>query len=174
MHIVTDRDEAQRLLRLYVRDHDGASAGGVRLVHRCHQSNRGTAFESGLAELDTAIRQDRAELSKILQQLRVRPSRPRQALAWCAATAGGLKLNGHLLTYSPLSRVVEIEALSAAVTAKLCLWTALADLSTTDGRLDESTINRLQHDARTQLDSLAGMHRRATGIAFANDEEPRH
>jgi hypothetical protein len=105
---VPDNSEAHRLLRLYLRDHDGASAGGVRLVERSHRSNEGTVFEAGFAALRTAIGQDQAELRMILQQLRIRPSRPRRVIAWCAATAGVLKLNGHLLTYSPLSRVVEI------------------------------------------------------------------
>ena len=78
----------------------------------------------------------------------------------------------HPLQYSPLSRVVEIEALSAAVMAKSRLWEALADLSRTAGQLDESTIARLQQRARTQLEALAEMHRAATEIAFAHDDGP--
>lgn len=85
---VTENQEAHRLLGRYVRDHHGASAGGVRLVQRCLRSNEGTAFEPGLAALDTAIRQDRDELTTILHQLRVRPSTPRQVLAWGAAIVG--------------------------------------------------------------------------------------
>jgi hypothetical protein len=68
-------DETDRLFRLYLCDHDGASAAGVRLVQRSHRSNVGTAFEAGLAELETNIREDQAELSAILKKMHISPSR---------------------------------------------------------------------------------------------------
>ena len=76
-------------------------------------------------------------------------------------------MNGHLFSYSPLSRVLELEALSSAVMAKLSLWITLGDRSTADRRLDESKLLTLQRRARSQLDSLAELHRTAAEIAFA-------
>lgn len=166
------RDEAQRLLGLYLRDHDAAGTSGSRLVHRCRQANRGTAFEPGLSALEEAVGRDRQALASILQQLHVPPSRVKHALMWFAATAGALKLNGHLVTYSPLSRVFELEALFAAVNAKLCLWNTLLDLSTTDTRLDTGAIANLQLSARAQLEAIAAMHRDATVRAFVPEDVP--
>jgi hypothetical protein len=120
-----------------------------------------------------AIVQDQTELSEILVALDVEPSRMKQALAWIAATAGVVKLNRRLYSYSPLSRVEETEALSAAVTAKLCLWKTLGELAASDERLDASAIAHLQERARRQLASLADMHRDAASIAFAMASEPR-
>jgi hypothetical protein len=163
-----DIDDARRLLHLYLQDHEAASVGGVRLAQRCHRSNRGTEFESALAELDTAIREDRSKLRAILRQIGTSPNRPKRVLAWCAATAGRLKLNGRLVSYSPLSRLVEIEALTAAVTAKLCLWNTLADPSIPDRRLDEGMILRLQQRAVSQLGLLTLLHRDAADVVFTN------
>lgn len=44
-----------------------------------------------------------------------------------AERLGRLKLNGRLRGYSPLSRVLELEGLAAAVGAKLQLWNALEE-----------------------------------------------
>ena len=47
---------------------------------------------------------------------------------WGAEKLGRLKLNGRLLGYSPLSRVVELEALVLGVRGKLSLWLALQEI----------------------------------------------
>jgi uncharacterized protein with NAD-binding domain and iron-sulfur cluster len=113
-----------------------------------------------------ATRNAAAQWGKRLKEMHISPSRTKEALTWLAATVGGLKLNGHVVTYSPLSRVVEIEALSAAVTAKLRLWMTLADMSRATARFDDELIARLQERAHAQLDALATMHRSATALAF--------
>jgi hypothetical protein len=158
------------LLHRYLRHHDGASAGGVRLIERSCTSNRGTEFEVGLNEMAAAIHQDQADLRGMLVRLGVRPSRTRRTIAWFAASAGAMKLNGRLLTYSPLSRVVELETLSSAVSEKLGLWRALADEVVREPRLDEADLTRLQGRACVQLEALARLHREATATAFV--EEP--
>ena len=61
---------------------------------------------------------------------------------------------------------LEIEALAAAVTAKLRLWMTLADMSRAAARFDDELIARLQERAHAQLDALATMHRSATALAF--------
>src|SRR5882672_5292255 len=84
-------DEGDRLLRIYLTDHDGASSGGVQLVRRCRKANRDTVFAPGLATLDTEIREDQGELRQILQRLGVTPSRTKRAAAWSGATLGRVK-----------------------------------------------------------------------------------
>ena len=161
---VSRPDDARHLLELYLQDHYAGSAGGVRLIERSRESNAGTAFEPGLARLDDEIHHDQVELRKIMEHLAIEPSKLKEAVAWGAATLGGL--NGRLTTYSPLSRVVELEALTAAVSAKLCLWMTLGNLADEEERVDKVTLTRLRDAARAQLDRLAEMHRDATRIAF--------
>jgi len=162
--------EIERLLRIYLVDHDGASSGGVRLANRSRKSNKHTIYASPLATLATEIREDQAELRRILESLRIVPSKTKRAAAWAGATLGGFKPNGQILGYSPLSRVVELEALTSAVAAKLRLWTTLGDLAKVDRRLDETKLAELQKRARSQLDSLAELHCKAADDAFATGQ----
>lgn len=161
--------EGDRLLRIYLRDHEGASCGGIQLVQRCHRANETTFFGPALATLDAEIRDDQEDLRQILHNLHVTPSRAKRVAAWIGATIGRAKPNGRLFRYSPLSRVLELEALSAAVTAKLSLWITLGDLGKLDPRLDEAKLADLQHRARAQLASLGELHRMAADVAFDED-----
>ena len=58
--------------------------------------------------------------------LGVGPDRFKVAGAWAGEKAGRLKLNGHLTSYSPQSRVIELEGLVVGVTGKRCLWVGAA------------------------------------------------
>ena len=86
-------DDAASLLALYLRDHDGASAGGVRLVERCRHSNAGTSFAAPLADLAVEITQDQAQLRGIMHDLDITPSRVKRTAAWVAANLGELVPN---------------------------------------------------------------------------------
>ena len=48
-------------------------------------------------------------------------------MTWLAERFGRLKLNGHLLTRSPLSEVTELEALSLCAEARRLFWKSLED-----------------------------------------------
>jgi hypothetical protein len=61
-----------------------------------------------------------------MSRLGVKRSRPKVAAAWAAEKLGRLKLNGELLRYSPLSRLIELEGLAAGIDAKRALWLSLA------------------------------------------------
>jgi hypothetical protein len=70
--------------------------------------------------------------------------------AWTAEKAGRLKLNGRLTSYSPLSRVVELEALSIGVEGKLAMWRALKRIADEDPRLDAEQLDALVKRAQSQ------------------------
>lgn len=159
-------DDAASLLALYLRDHDGASAGGVRLVERCRHSNAGTSFAAPLADLAVEITQDQAQLRGIMHDLDITPSRVKRTAAWVAANLGELVPNGRLVAYSPLSRVLELEALSSAVMAKLRLWHALGELASRDGRLEQTALEGLHERGVAQMDTLAALHAMAVDLAF--------
>jgi hypothetical protein len=59
----------------------------------------------------------------------------RQLAAWTGEKAGRLKLNGHLFTYSPLSRLEELELLALSVPRKRTLWQTLHLLAQQKPRL---------------------------------------
>ena len=56
-----------------------------------------------------------------------RPQVAKVALAWLAEKAGRLKPNGRIVRGSPLSPVVELEALEIGIYGKLLLWKLLRD-----------------------------------------------
>ncbi len=89
-----------------------------------------------------------------------------RAVAYVGASAGRLKLNGRLIHYSPLSRVLELEALSGGVMTQLRLWESLLLLADDDERLDQAALTRLVSEANDQLEVLRQLHDMAVGEAY--------
>ena len=166
-------DEAFNFLRIYIRDHDGASSGGLHLAKRCYDANRTTSLAPQLEHLVAAISDAQSELRRIAARLDIRPSIAREATTWVASALGALKLNGRCTTYSPLSRVVELEALSAAVTGQLRLWETLQRLAPYDHRLDAGEASRYDDQCHALLIDLATMHDAATNEAFTPLTDPQ-
>jgi hypothetical protein len=78
--------------------------------------------------------------------------------------AGRLKLNGSLFSYSPLSRLVELEGLALGVTGKLGLWRALREVG--DPRLAEFDLAALAERAEAQRDGLELQRLEAARLAL--------
>jgi hypothetical protein len=139
-----------RLLEIYLADHLAASTAGVALARRSAESNAGTALGEVLSRLATEIAEDRLTLQRIVADLGFRESKPKDALAWVGEKVGRLKLNGQLRGYSPLSRVLELEALSVGVAGKLALWQSLQSVPALSERLSGFDLDHLTERARRQ------------------------
>ena len=160
------RSDQLHLLRIYLRDHEAAAVGGLQLFRRCSKANRGTAYAAELQRLTDEIRSDRDALRRICLYFVAEYSNVGRAAAYAGATLGRVKMNGRVFKYSPLSRVLELEALSGGVMTKLRLWESLLLLSAVDQRLDESELSRLIAGAIDQLDALRRLHDMAAKEAF--------
>jgi hypothetical protein len=158
--------EAQKLLAIYLQDHYAGSTGGLEMAKRSANANRGTEFGGPLTRLAMDIGEDRDALKRIMGRLEVSPAPVKAALAWGAEKAGRLKPNGQLRGYSPLGRMVEIEALVTGVSGKLSLWRALKSIAPSDARLDAAQLADLEARAEDQIARLHGLRDRAAGIAF--------
>ena len=139
-----------RLLELYLADHLAASAAGLALARRSAQSNAGTALGESLRRLAAEIEDDRRTLRAIVAELGFRESKVKDALARFGEKVGRLKLNGQLRGYSPLSRVLELEALSVGVAGKLALWESLQSVPALSARLPDCDLDQLAQRARRQ------------------------
>jgi hypothetical protein len=158
--------DAHTRLAIYLNDHLAGSAGGVELARRLHSSNEGTDYGPPLANLVREIEEDIVALRDVMGRLGVEEDRVKQAGAWAAEKAGRLKLNGQLLGYSPLSRLVELEGMMLGVSGKLALWVVLSQNLGDDPRLAGIDFPALIDRARKQRQTLERQRRRAARTAL--------
>jgi hypothetical protein len=154
------------LLAIYLNDHLAGATVGMELARRAASSNRDTLYGPVLSELAREIEEDRRSLLELMKTLEVRVDRIKVIGAWTAEKIGRLKLNGRVRGYSPLSRVVEFEALTLGVRGKLALWTALAELEAQEPALAAVDLGRLRERADRQLERLEPHRLRAITEAF--------
>jgi hypothetical protein len=143
-----------RYLPIYLNDHLSGATLGVELARRARNENEGGELGSFLDGLLREIDEDRNTLIEVMQALRIPQSRPKVAMGWLSEKAGRLKLNGQLTGYSPLSRLLELEGLSAGINAKRGLWRSLAQVKDLDMRLTRFDFDALEARAVRQLDEL--------------------
>lgn len=115
----------RRLLAIYLQDHRAGATVGVELSKRIRDAEKGTPLGAAMAEIATEIEQDVDTLDRLMVTLEVSKDRLKMAGGWTGEKLGRLKLNGRLLSASPLSRVVELEGLSLGIEGKRSLWRAL-------------------------------------------------
>ncbi len=156
-----------RFLAIYLNDHLAGSVVGVELCRRARASNEGSELGEALAEICAEIEADQETLRRLMGRLGVGESRLKPAGAWVAEKLGRLKLNGQLHGYSPLSPVVELEALATGVAGKEMLWRALGR-SFGDG-LDDFDFEALAARAQTQRQRLEAHRLDAATAAFGGD-----
>jgi hypothetical protein len=142
------------VLAIYLNDHLAGATAGLELARRAASSNRGSAYGSSLEQLATEVEQDRETLLAVMRSLEIGVDRLKVLGGWGAEKLGRLKLNGHLLSYSPLSRAVELEALLLGVQGKLALWRSLEQLKPGRGKLKEFDFLALIARAEGQIERL--------------------
>lgn len=155
-----------RLLAIYLNDHLAAATGARELVRRAASSNRDGSYGSFLERLALEIEEDRRSLLEIMRRLDVGVDWLKVTAGWGAEKLGRLKLNGRLLGYSPLSRVVELEVLALGVAGKLALWRTLERLSTHQPALAEFDLPALIGRAEGQLEEVDRQRLTAAREAF--------
>jgi hypothetical protein len=158
-------DSAQRL-SIYLSDHRAGSAAGLALARRAAAGNRGNEFGAVLSRIAAEIEQDIRSLDDLMDRLGASRDRIKETAAWSAEKVGRLKLNGQVLGYSPLSRLVELEGIALGVTGKLALWRAVREVLSDDPRLIDFDLERLIHRAEEQRDKLEECRLRAARLAF--------
>lgn len=157
----------QRLLTIYLNDHLAGAGGGVSLVRRMARTHRGTPAEAPLAELAEEIAEDRDSLREVMTALDVPARWPRVVVGRLAEKAARIKLNGRLASRSPLSDVLELEAMRLGVEGKASLWRSLRVLADTAGPLDPAAVGRLLARAERQAALLEGLRVEAVARTFA-------
>ncbi|MGH3426331.1 MAG: hypothetical protein ACRD3Q_12525 [Terriglobales bacterium] len=158
-------DEATAL-GIYLNDHVAGAYGGMELARRIARTHRACADGQDFQRLAADIAADRSELLGIMSRLGVKRQRYKSYSAWLAEKLGRLKLNGSLMRRSPLSTLLEFEALVLGVHGKAALWRTLRLIAEVDDRLDQVQLHRLAQRAGEQTQLLEQWRVRAAETLF--------
>jgi hypothetical protein len=154
------------LLSVYLNDHLAGAVGGTELARRLARGHRGTDFEAELQQIAGQIRDDLDSLRQIMNRLGIRPVWYKAPLAMVTERVSRLKLNGQLRGRSPLSTLIELEAMQLGVHGKTSGWRTLRELADTVPGLDPEQLDRLLVRAHDQLERLERMRVTAAGRAL--------
>ena len=143
------------LLGVYLNDHLAGSTVGLELARRMAasaepESESATVLRGLVAE----IAEDRSALLAIMATLGIPVRGYKVFAAWAGEKLGRLKLNGHLLSRSPLSSLEETEILRLGVEGKAACWRTLRALASRDSRLDAGHLDELLARADRQSSAL--------------------
>jgi hypothetical protein len=162
------RPARKDLLGLYLNDHLAGATTGVGLARRMAASAQpGSESASLLGKLAGEIADDRSSLIRIMGRLGVGIRGYKVFAAWAGEKAGRLKLNGHLMTRSPLSSLEEAEMLLLGVEGKAALWRTLRLLAEGESRLDTGWLDELIARADRQSSLLEGLRVSLAGQVLA-------
>ena len=134
------------LLGIYLNDHLLGATGGLELFKRA------AASQPEIEPLRQEVEQDREALLDLMRRTGTSVDRVKTTVGWVGEKLGRLKLNGHLLTRSPLSDLIELEGMTLGVSGKLNGWRLLKALG--DPRLPDEVLDPLIVRAERQLEQL--------------------
>lgn len=159
--------KTSRFLRIYLQDHDAVAYLAVQLIRRTRSNNDAGPLADFLDDLADFAARHRSALGDVMQRLEVRPRREKRAALWTAERLGRLKLNGRLVRYSELSRLVELEGLTLITTMALSLWEALDAQLADDPRVTDVSFDELIAEAERRRAALRE-HRVAAAAALSS------
>jgi hypothetical protein len=160
------------LLGIYCNDHLAAATGGIELVGRMLGRHRGGPHEANLEGLLDELREERAALRSSMAALGIPVRQYKQVASWLGEKVSRLKLNGHVLSRSPLSDLVEFEFIATAVLAKRAGFETLREVAAVESRLDAAVLERMIAQADKQHDWLADVRREVAAGVFGGSPGP--
>lgn len=162
-----ERDELDRgRLGTYLNDHLAGATLGARVARRSADANSNTEYGRALRWLADEIDEDRRVLKQVLAALEL-PENPFKKLTGVLLErAGALKPNGRITSYSPLSRLLELEGLMVGAMGKRCLWQTLEVVAALEPALDDFDFAELQARAGRHVSRLGQLRLDARLPAF--------
>lgn len=149
------------LLRIYLNDHLAIAIAAERTARRSAKNNRGTALGEFLHEVAEHLHDQRIAFETTIRKLGISASIPKKLAAMTAEKVGRLKFNGALIRYSPLSRLVEIEALAVMSGFNRAALARLGELRQRDERLEGVPFEELTAVSADDTQGLQRWHREA-------------
>lgn len=161
---MSQTDDQTKFLSIYLQDHLAGATAGSQRAARLASAEAGSQDADVLARFAEDVERDLDSLLVTMETLGVEPNRLKVGVASVAEKVGALKLNGRVTDRSPLSTIVELEAMQMAVRGKRSLWETLraAVAPSTAVALDT-----LVARADDQLAMLSGLHADRVAETFA-------
>jgi len=147
-------------LRSYLNDHLAGAAFGLALARRLAANNRGTEIGGDLRTFAKELVEDRDEVKGVLERLGLGRDPVRQAAGFLGEQVSRLRLDRRVTGSGELSRLLELEALVAGVTAKRAMWTSLQELAPSEPQIAAVPLDDLLARADRQR-SMLDRHRLA-------------
>jgi hypothetical protein len=159
------------LLGIYCNDHLAAATGGIELVGRMLSTHKGDRFEEPLEQLLSELREEKTAYLKIMSALDIPVRQYKQLGVWLAEKVSRGKLNGRLLSRSPLSDLVEFEFLASGVRAKRSGFETLRIAADVEPRLPKDELDRLIDQAHRQYQWLTQTRREVAAGVFGGSAD---
>ncbi|QIX27108.1 hypothetical protein ncot_11260 [Nocardioides sp. JQ2195] len=146
------------VLEGHLQHHWTGATGGVAFFDRVARTLPDREAAAQVRDIAREVNDDRESLRRIMVSLGFPPSRTGALVARAGEWVGRFKPNGRVISRSPLTDVLELEALRDAVSAKRIGWQLLRELAEHDGRIDPRHVQGLLDRADSQLDRLQQLH----------------
>ena len=159
------------LLGIYCNDHLASATGGIELVGRMLSTHKGDRFEEPLEQLLSELRDEKTAYLKIMSALDIPVRQYKQLGVWLAEKVSRGKLNGRLLSRSPLSDLVEFEFLASGVRAKRSGFETLRIAADVEPRLPKDVLDRLIDQAHRQYQWLTQTRREVAAGVFGGSAD---
>ncbi len=151
------------LLAHHLRIHLTGAAAGIELFGRGENLWDRDAREV-VGRIRRELVEERRSLVDMVEALGSSDPALIATVARIGERVGRLKPNGDLLRRTPLTDVVDLEAMHDAVAGKVAGWRAMLH----SPRLDRPELQRLLDQGLRQLDELSALHERAAERAFGS------
>ena len=138
-----------RHLAAHLNDHLAVVTGTEQLAARMAAQYGDDDLGRLAAGLRPRLREQAAEIERVLRDRGLRPDRAKQGGAWLAEKAGRLKPNGSLRGRSPVTPLVEVEGLLLGLEALALLWRNLGEAAGAlglDGNALAAALARVEAD----------------------------
>jgi hypothetical protein len=155
-----------KYLRIFLDDHLAFEAGGLSLAGRLRRTSPEGAFAEVLDRLLEDGREAQAVIRGAMAALGLRPNVAKPTIGRIGQKLGSLKLNGHFVSPSPLSRVEELEFLHLVLEHRRSLAATLAAVARSDPRLTGTDAVHLGAAARDRQEELRLFREAAARTAF--------
>ena len=153
-------------LKTYLNDHLAGATLGCDHASQLARMYSGTTSADDLARVAADVRQDKATLLRLMDDVGARPSAVKRAGGWVTEKASRLKFRGITSRRPELGRYLALEAMSLGVEGKRSLWTALEQTADSAPALRRVDLQELVARAEEQRATLERRRLEAAGSVF--------